>query len=84
MKRVRKCCSVLDAMSASLARTRAAAAEGARPCIVRSPRSAFTSPTANSFSVLRSKPHSGIALIQQQLSDERVGFEVKMPFTAIG
>ena len=36
-KRVRKYCSVRVGMPASLARTRAATAEGARPCIFRSP-----------------------------------------------
>ena len=35
-KRVRKYCSVRTRMPASLARTRAAAADGARPCIFRS------------------------------------------------
>ena len=42
-KRVRKYCSVRVGMPASLARTRAATADGARPCILRSPRSSFTS-----------------------------------------
>ena len=42
-KRVRKYCSVRVGMPASLARTRAATADGARPCIFRSPSSSFTS-----------------------------------------